>query len=1490
MRTPVGILLRMADHDFMFPNRELFDYSAKLHEEDHLPICPAGEGKAKGADVEPGNELMVATDSQVVDDYSCGPGRPCSNGACCSKKTGYCNYGPKACGTNNISPNDVCWSNCDAKAECGRYADPPGKKCPLNVCCSQYGFCGFTKDFCKKTKDKETSCQSNCDQPRPGKKAGGQDIVVGYYEAWRHDSTCQGMGLKDIPVNSLTHLFFSFGYITPGDFKIAGMDGLPYKLFSEFTSLKKKNPGLKTVVALGGWTFNDPGPTQKVYSDMVSTKANRAKFIENLFAFMREYAFDGVDFDWEYPGAADRGGIPSDGKNFVQFLKELDKENKKQPFHYTVSFTAPSSYWYLRHFDLKAVDYVDFVNMMTYDLHGVWDSNNPIGNHIYGHSNITEMRQALDLLWRNDVPANKVNMGLGFYGRSFQLQDPSCDKPGCPFKGGAAPGACSKASGILTYREIMEMVKKENHKRSLEGRGSIKPFHDKESGVKYITYDQDQWVSFDDADTFKQKKEFAKELGLGGYLIWAIDQDDDQRSGLQSVIAPKALGDFKNAAKDKSFYEDAHIPSCYTTGCDGNCKAGFIKITEQDCGDGKKSKLCCPLEGAPDPADCTWRGTAPFCNGHCHDNEVTLLLDKHGDGNVCWDGNKVYCCKSPLAEGNKCSWGSTGSTTCSNGYKPLTFSGLMQSFDIEVEDKIKEVTGKKQSIDQVKGDELTKVLDGLDIAASTTIAMCFLACKSRLTVREVAVHVASGEHLFLPVPLENLFEHPPTGDNVNTDFDLNLDDEDGDPDNTAFQFVVMTSPEEIQTSLDKRDGSHWDVFGCKDAVTEGEHTVQMVCTDFSENSNCHKISLGEGVPGTILQMPKGCGPGKYAVAKSMERAKSQLIPRHLASRVPSKGVVYDLTFDYDFSRVPRGMGDTQMRVDFSNQDNYWDQVVAASPSKKKRKRSLDDVDGNHLKWLEDEFRDDYHFGGLEKRDLHERWFGSSVIEWLTKMVTPEIKRDYTHNFEDTLTAVIVDETWRCEKNDIKYDGHVKAKALTNMKISTTFGFTLIVTSLRPPLDLSKSYLTFYNKGEITATLTVDAVAHFTYNKEKTILSLPFPGATFRIPGIVTIGPQVHISGSIDAQLTAAAKFETKIDIAKWEIRQTLPNDGSDEYKPKEIGEGDPSLDKTGDFNGIQKPQFYAGVKVSGDITAKLRAAAEFGIRFDDSWDVGAATAGVVGEGSVMVKMAAGISTTAECPFTYGMQVGAHLYARADASIFKWPKVEKKIVGWDKDVLEGGTCPDLGMGSVGEKSIPLGLPWVMGNNITSKPDPSVHERSLSVSDHSLQKRAGVYGPAFKIPIGELFCPTDKDLHKPPKNSTDCSTIPTIWGDDGGDEYESVTGFARRHGELEKRGNKMSHLCHEKDNAELSPAVPGLYMSKSYPSSGDLSNADAYGFTSIICTDFTFGAPLNTRLPSTSYDTEHVLEFQLPNLLMVHLHKTKGETYDHPDPNMKDANGN
>lgn len=105
-------------------------------------------------------------------------------------------------------------------------------------------------------------------------------------------------------------------------------------------------------------------------------------------------------------------------------------------------------------------------------------------------------------------------MGFGFYGRAFELADPSCTKPGCQFRGGSTPGPCSSESGILMYYEIMAMLKQHPE---------LSPIHDKAAAVKYVVFDDNQWVSYDDGDTFKQKVEWANDLGLGGSLIWATD-------------------------------------------------------------------------------------------------------------------------------------------------------------------------------------------------------------------------------------------------------------------------------------------------------------------------------------------------------------------------------------------------------------------------------------------------------------------------------------------------------------------------------------------------------------------------------------------------------------------------------------------------------------------------------------------------------------------------------------------------------------------------------------------------------------------------------------------------------------------------------------------------------------------------------------------------------------------------------------------------------
>lgn len=81
-----------------------------------------------------------------------------------------------------------------------------------------------------------------------------------------------------------------------------------------------------------------------------------------------------MDIDWEYPGAPDRGGKIEDTKNFVSLLQTLRQTFDDGSRSLGLTFTAPSSYWYLRWFDLpNLIKYADWVNLMSYDLHGEWD-------------------------------------------------------------------------------------------------------------------------------------------------------------------------------------------------------------------------------------------------------------------------------------------------------------------------------------------------------------------------------------------------------------------------------------------------------------------------------------------------------------------------------------------------------------------------------------------------------------------------------------------------------------------------------------------------------------------------------------------------------------------------------------------------------------------------------------------------------------------------------------------------------------------------------------------------------------------------------------------------------------------------------------------------------------------------------------------------------------------------------------------------------------
>ena len=259
------------------------------------------------------------------------------------------------------------------------------------------------------------------------------------------------------------------------------MNSYDTSYYPQFTGLKTQNPALQVFISVGGW---DAGG--QIFSNMVSTSANRQTFIASAVAFMSTYGFDGIDVDWEYPAAGDRGGVAADTVNYVSFLRELRAACGST---YGISATLPSSYWYLQGFDIVSMEqYVDWFNFMSYDIHGTWDGTSPYTKKVVNpHTNLTEVSQGLDLLWRNNINPAKVVLGIAFYGRSFTLQSSSCNTPGCAFSQGGNPGSCTGQSGILSNAEIQRIIKA----------NAITPSFDATAAVKWIYWNSNQWSATD---------------------------------------------------------------------------------------------------------------------------------------------------------------------------------------------------------------------------------------------------------------------------------------------------------------------------------------------------------------------------------------------------------------------------------------------------------------------------------------------------------------------------------------------------------------------------------------------------------------------------------------------------------------------------------------------------------------------------------------------------------------------------------------------------------------------------------------------------------------------------------------------------------------------------------------------------------------------------------------------------------------------------------
>jgi chitinase len=335
--------------------------------------------------------------------------------------------------------------------------------------------------------------------------------VVGYYPSW--GTYARDFQVADVAADQLTHLLYAFGKVddgrcAPGDpwadyGKPAGGN------IAELGRLKQRNPRLKILWSFGGWTGS---------AGFSTAVEDPAAFAESCRALIRDPrwagVFDGIDIDWEYPNACGET-CDTSGPGALAVLLAALREKVG-----LVTAAVPGDAGKLRKADYAAAArHADWLGAMTYDFYGTGPGRGPTAAHsaLTAYPGIpspsataeTTVRTLRDL----GVPAGKILLGVGFYGRGWT--GVAAPTPGATATG-PAPGRY--APGIEDYEVLSSRC---------PPTGTI-------GGTSYAACGG-QWWSYDTPATIRTKMEYARSNALGGAFAWELSGDTKDATLLRAM-------------------------------------------------------------------------------------------------------------------------------------------------------------------------------------------------------------------------------------------------------------------------------------------------------------------------------------------------------------------------------------------------------------------------------------------------------------------------------------------------------------------------------------------------------------------------------------------------------------------------------------------------------------------------------------------------------------------------------------------------------------------------------------------------------------------------------------------------------------------------------------------------------------------------------------------------------------------------------------------
>lgn len=380
---------------------------------------------------------------------------------------------------------------------------------------------------------------------------------ITYYTSWSASTKDRNFHPGDLDLSQITHINYAFAdvcwkkygsgpracedpnipaqdrYVHDGEIVI-GDPTFDFQNFTAFELVKAANPHLKLMISVGGWSWSNH------FSNMAKTEETRRTFANSAVDFLREYKFDGLDIDWEYPvegGEDDNSRAPEDTENFTLLMKTvreaLDAAGSEDGKYYLLTIASGQGDNFVKNADLaNSVKYLDFINIMTYDFSGSWET---LGHHNAPLFYDKEHPKAASSASRNHVlggllghlnggvPTHKLIAGVPYYGKGWDDCPPTGQYQTC--KGGSS--LKSWEAGIFDFSDLENnYIDKNGYQR----------YWNESAKVPYLYNDQNKvFITYNDENTMKYTASIVKSLDIAGVMSWDISGDRNKTLTTQLI-------------------------------------------------------------------------------------------------------------------------------------------------------------------------------------------------------------------------------------------------------------------------------------------------------------------------------------------------------------------------------------------------------------------------------------------------------------------------------------------------------------------------------------------------------------------------------------------------------------------------------------------------------------------------------------------------------------------------------------------------------------------------------------------------------------------------------------------------------------------------------------------------------------------------------------------------------------------------------------------